>query len=55
MATEPILASFDLVAVQCGYSVRSSVFSDSWTLTKPEVDFLIAMALNVTYCSESAS
>ena len=42
MATEPILAAFD-VAVQHPRSVaRSSVLSDYWALTKPEINFLIA-------------
>jgi protoheme IX farnesyltransferase len=42
MATEPILAALD-VAVQYPRSViRSSVLSDYWALTKPEINFLIA-------------
>ncbi|HZV88923.1 MAG TPA: heme o synthase [Candidatus Binatus sp.] len=44
MATEPMLAAFDLAAVQYNQSVKFSVLSDYWTLTKPEVNFLIAMA-----------
>lgn len=43
MATGPILAAFDLAIVQRGRSVRSSVLSDYWSLTKPEVNFLIAL------------
>ena len=42
MATEPILAALD-AAVQYPRSVtRSSVLSDYWALTKPEINFLIA-------------
>jgi heme o synthase len=42
MATEPILAALD-VAVQYPRSVvRSSILSDYWGLTKPEINFLIA-------------
>ena len=42
MATEPILATLD-VARQHSRSVdRSSVLSDYWALTKPEINFLIA-------------
>jgi protoheme IX farnesyltransferase len=44
MATEPTIAAFDVVAVQRDHSVWSGVLSDYWTLTKPEVNFLIAMA-----------
>jgi protoheme IX farnesyltransferase len=39
-----MLAAFDLAAVQYNQSVKFSVLSDYWTLTKPEVNFLIAMA-----------
>ena len=43
MATEPILAVLD-VAVQGRHGlVRSSVLSSYWSLTKPEVNFLIAV------------
>jgi heme o synthase len=44
MATEPTIAARDVVAVQRDHSVRSGVLSDYWTLTKPEVNFLISMA-----------
>src|ERR1700733_10608230 len=33
-----------MVAVHRSHSLRSSILSDYWTLTKPEVNFLIAMA-----------
>jgi hypothetical protein len=35
MATEPVLATFEMAAVQRGHSARSSILSDYWTLTKP--------------------
>src|SRR5882724_4400579 len=42
MATEPILAALDIAAVQRRHSlVRSGVLSGYWSLTKPEVNFLI--------------
>lgn len=45
MATEPILAVLD-VAVQGRHGlVRSSVLSNYWLLTKPEVNFLIAVTV----------
>lgn len=44
MATEPILAALDIATAPRGQSVESSVLSDYLTLTKPEVNFLIAMA-----------
>src|SRR5580693_582656 len=43
MATEPILAALDIVAVRRHGLVRSSVLSGYWSLTKPEVNFLIAV------------
>lgn len=43
MATEPILAAFDPAVIEHGRSLRSSVLSDYWALTKPEVNFLIAI------------
>jgi protoheme IX farnesyltransferase len=43
VATEPILAAFDLAVVQRGQAVRPSILSDYWILTKPEVNFLIAI------------
>jgi heme o synthase len=43
MATEPVLAAFQLTALERRHSVRSHVLSDYWELTKPEVNFLIAM------------
>ncbi|HEV2728612.1 MAG TPA: heme o synthase [Terriglobales bacterium] len=43
MATEPILAVLDVPAVPRPCVPRSSVLSDYWTLTKPEVNFLIVI------------
>src|SRR6516164_6519772 len=42
MATEPILAALDIAVRYPRSVVRSSVLSDYWTLTKPEINFLIA-------------
>ncbi len=50
MATEPVLAAFQLTALQRRHSVRSHVLSDYWTLTKPEVNFLIAMTTVAAFC-----
>ncbi len=41
MATEPILAAFDVAVVQ--RRRFSAVWSDYWALTKPEVNFLIVV------------
>jgi len=44
MATEPILAVLDVAPVQRRHGLaRSSVLFDYWSLTKPEVNFLIAV------------
>jgi protoheme IX farnesyltransferase len=44
MATEPILATLDIAAVQRRHGLaRSSVLAAYWSLTKPEVNFLIAI------------
>ena len=44
MATEPILAALDIAAVRRRRSLmRSDVLSGYWSLTKPEVNFLIAV------------
>jgi protoheme IX farnesyltransferase len=50
MATEPILAALDLAAAQRGHAVRPSILSDYWTLTKPEVNFLIAVTTVAAFC-----
>jgi protoheme IX farnesyltransferase len=43
MATEPILAVLDASAVQGRRATRSNVLFDYWELTKPEINFLIAI------------
>jgi protoheme IX farnesyltransferase len=44
MATEPVLAALEVVAVRRRYGLaRSGVLSGYWSLTKPEVNFLIAI------------
>ena len=50
MATEPVLAAFQLTALQRRHSVRSHALSDYWALTKPEVNFLIAMTTVAAFC-----
>jgi protoheme IX farnesyltransferase len=50
VATEPIPATLDMAVGQRGYFVRASVLSDYWTLTKPEVNFLIAMTAVAAFC-----
>ena len=53
MATEPVLAAFQLTALQRRHSVRSYVLSDYWELTKPEVNFLIAITTVAAFCMGS--
>jgi heme o synthase len=43
MATEPILAALDVSAVQGRLIASSNVLFDYWELTKPEINFLIAI------------
>jgi len=43
MATEPILAMLDVPVAQAPCRVASTVWSDYWALTKPEVNFLIVV------------
>lgn len=43
MATEPILAALDVSAVQGRRIPSSNVLLDYWELTKPEINFLIAI------------
>src|SRR5260370_1510305 len=50
MATEPVLAAFQLAALQRRHSVRSRALSDYWELTKPEVNLLIAMTTVAAFC-----
>jgi protoheme IX farnesyltransferase len=44
MASEPILAAFDIAVVERAHSLGFKPLSDYWALTKPEINFLIAMA-----------
>ena len=53
MATEPILAVLDLAEVRRGHGVRFGTWSDYWALTKPEVNFLIAIATGAAFCVAS--
>lgn len=50
MATEPVLAAFELAVLQRAQSARSRVLSDYWELTKPEVNFLIAITTVAAFC-----
>jgi protoheme IX farnesyltransferase len=44
MATEPVLAALDIAAMRRRHGLaRSGVLSGYWSLTKPEVNFLIAV------------
>ncbi len=43
MAAEPILAALDVSAVQARRIASSNVLFDFWELTKPEINFLIAI------------
>jgi len=50
MATEPILAALDVAEVRRRHGlVRSSVLSSYWSLTKPEVNFLIAVTVAAAF------
>jgi heme o synthase len=50
MATEPVLAAFQLAALPRRHSVPTRALSDYWALTKPEVNFLIAMTTVAAFC-----
>jgi hypothetical protein len=39
MASEPIFAALDVAVVHRAHSVRSTILSDYWALTKPEINF----------------
>jgi heme o synthase len=45
MATEPILAALDVSAMQARRIASSRVLFDYWELTKPEINFLIAITV----------
>jgi heme o synthase len=44
MSSEPLLVAYGLPAVRPRHSVRSTVLYNYWTLTKPEINFLIGLA-----------
>ena len=44
MSSEPLLVAYGLPVVQPRHSVRSTVLYNYWTLTKPEINFLIGLA-----------
>jgi heme o synthase len=50
MATDPILAAFEVTVVERHSLARLSVLSDYWALTKPEINFLIALATAAAFC-----
>jgi len=55
MASEPLLVACRMPVVEHGDSVRSNVLTDYWTLTKPEINFLIGLATAAAFfvgCSE---
>ena len=49
MASEP-LAVYPIAAAQRGHSAWPGVLRDYWELTKPEINFLIAVATAVAFC-----
>ncbi len=55
MASEPLLVAYRMPVVEHGDSVRSNVLSNYWTLTKPEINFLIGLATAAAFfvgCAE---
>ena len=50
MSCEPFLAACELSVVRPDHLVRSNVLSDYWTLTKPEINFLIGLATAAAFC-----
>jgi heme o synthase len=44
MSSEPLIVAYGLPVVQPGHFVRSNVLYNYWTLTKPEINFLIGLA-----------
>jgi protoheme IX farnesyltransferase len=51
MTSEPLLAAYPLSVVQPGDSARPSLLSNYWALTKPEINFLIALATAAAFCA----
>ena len=50
MATEPLLPAYPMAVVQGCASAQSSALYDYWALTKPEINFLIALATATAFC-----
>jgi protoheme IX farnesyltransferase len=50
MASEPLVATYPIAVVQRSESPRCSVLSDYWTLTKPEINFLIGLTTAAAFC-----
>jgi len=50
MASEPLLAVYPIAAVQRGHAAWLRVLRDYWELTKPEINFLIALATAAAFC-----
>jgi heme o synthase len=50
MATEPSIAVFDATLVRRRQPALSSVLSDYWALTKPEINFMIAITTAIAFC-----
>jgi heme o synthase len=50
MASKPLLAAYPTAVVQRRHSARSSGLSNYWTLTKPEINFLIGLATAAAFC-----
>jgi protoheme IX farnesyltransferase len=50
MATETTAAALEVAGVERRHVVRSKAFADYWALTKPEVNFLIAMTTFAGFC-----
>jgi heme o synthase len=55
MSGEPFVVACELPVVQPGHCLRSNVLSNYWTLTKPEINFLIGLATAAAFfvgCAE---
>lgn len=50
MATEPSVAVFDATVVRRKQLALFSTLSDYWALTKPEINFLIAITTAIAFC-----
>src|SRR5262245_658525 len=54
VATEPILSAPDASVVLGQPFVRSAVIADYWAMTKPDINFLIAITTGTGFCLASA-